>query len=188
MFFREGDKIKIEGEADQLPNQEPGDIVFNLVEAEHKTFQRAGPDLMAKVNIDLSEALCGFSRILVKHLDGRGIYVKHPRHGRGSLKTGSIIKVAGEGMPHKKSDLRGDLYLLIDVDFPDEDWLRKDQHVEKLQALLPKPGNPIQAETVDEVDYTEDVNLDKFGGEGDQGEQWEDEDDEDNSQPQCAQQ
>ncbi|KAI4290475.1 MAG: hypothetical protein L6R35_000258 [Caloplaca aegaea] len=185
---KEGDKIKIEGEADQLPDQEPGDIVFNLVEAEHKTFQRAGPDLMAKVNIDLSEALCGFSRILVKHLDGRGIYVKHPRHGRGSLKTGSIIKVAGEGMPHKKSDLRGDLYLLIDVDFPDEDWLRKDQHVEKLQALLPKPGNPIQAETVDEVDYTEDVNLDKFGGEGDQGEQWEDEDDEDNSQPQCAQQ
>lgn len=188
MYFREGDKIKIEGEADQLPDQEPGDIVFNLVEAEHKTFQRAGPDLMANVNIDLSEALCGFSRILVKHLDGRGIHVKHPRHGSSPLKPGSIIKIGGEGMPHKKSDLRGDLYLLVDVDFPDQNWLKKDKHIEKLKALLPEPGKQIQAETVDEVDYEEDANLDSFGGETAQGGQWEDEDDEESSQPQCAQQ
>ncbi|KAI4119564.1 MAG: hypothetical protein LQ345_000561 [Seirophora villosa] len=185
---KEGDKIKIEGEADQLPDQEPGDIVFKLVEAEHKTFQRAGPDLMANVNIDLSEALCGFSRILVKHLDGRGIHVKHPRHRSGPLKPESIIKVGGEGMPHKKSDLRGDLYLLVNVDFPDENWLKKDKHIEKLRALLPEPGKQIQAETVDEVDYEEDANLDSFGGEAAQGEQWEDEDDEESSQPQCAQQ
>ncbi|KAI4166877.1 MAG: hypothetical protein LQ343_007670 [Gyalolechia ehrenbergii] len=184
---KEGDKIVLEGEADQLPNQEPGDIVFNLVEAEHGTFRRAGPDLLAETHIDLSEALCGFSRILVKHLDGRGIHVKHPRHGYGSLKPGSIIKVAGEGMPHKKSDVRGDLYLIVNVDFPDSEWLKEGQRIEKLRDLLPKPGNPIHAETVDEVDYEEKANLDEFGA-GEQGDEWEDEDDEQSGEPQCAQQ
>lgn len=186
--FREGDKIVLEGEADQLPDQEPGDIVFTLVEAEHSTFRRAGSDLLAEVHIDLSEALCGFSRILIKHLDGRGIYVKHPQRGARPLKPGSVIKVAGEGMPHKKSDLRGNLYLIINVDFPDDEWLRQDQRVEKLRELLPKPSTPIQADTVDEVDYEENANLDDLGGTGDQGDQWEDEDNGEGTQPQCAQQ
>ncbi|KAI4127777.1 MAG: hypothetical protein LQ338_003051, partial [Usnochroma carphineum] len=185
---KEGDKIVLEGEADQLPDQEPGDIVFTLVEAEHSTFRRAGSDLLAEVHIDLSEALCGFSRILIKHLDGRGIYVKHPQRGARPLKPGSVIKVAGEGMPHKKSDLRGNLYLIINVDFPDDEWLRQDQRVEKLRELLPKPSTPIQADTVDEVDYEENANLDDLGGTGDQGDQWEDEDNGEGTQPQCAQQ
>lgn len=179
----------IQGEADQLPDQEPGDIVFNLVEKEHSTFRRHGPDLLAEVHIDLLEALCGFSRTVVKHLDGRGIQIKHPQHGRGGpLKPGSVIKVAGEGMPHKKSELKGDLYLVVNVDFPDEKWLEQDQNIEKLKVLLPKPGNPVRAETVDEVDYEEDANLDSFGGSGEQGDQWEDADEEEGTQPQCAQQ
>ncbi|KAL8943796.1 MAG: hypothetical protein Q9211_000839 [Gyalolechia sp. 1 TL-2023] len=184
---KEGDKIVLEGEADQLPDQEPGDIVFNLVETEHSTFRRSGPDLLAETHIDLSEALCGFSRILVKHLDGRGIHVKHPQHGHSSLKPGSIIKVTGEGMPHKKSDLRGDLYLIVKVDFPDSEWLNQGQRIEKLKDLLPKPGNPIHAETVDEFEYEQKANLEEFGA-GDRGDQWEDEDDEQSGQPQCAQQ
>ncbi|KAL8930565.1 MAG: hypothetical protein Q9208_000435 [Pyrenodesmia sp. 3 TL-2023] len=184
---KEGDKIVIEGEADQLPDQEPGDIVFHLVEAEHSTFRRDGPNLIAEIHIDLSEALCGFSRTLIKHLDGRGLEVKHPQAGGGPLKPGSIIKIAGEGMPHKKSELRGDLYLVVNVDFPNGEWLEQDQRKEKLRALLPKPDHPIRTDTVDEVDYEEVANLDGFGS-GEQGEQWEDEDDEETSQPQCAQQ
>lgn len=185
--FREGDKIVIEGEADQLPDQEPGDIVFNLVEAEHSTFRRDGPDLLAEIHIDLSEALCGFSRTVIKHLDGRGIEVKHPQPGGGPLKPGSVLKVAGEGMPHKKSDLRGDLYLIINVDFPDGRWLDQDQRKDKLRALLPKSDHSFQTEMVDEVNYEEMENLEGFGS-GEQGDEWEDEDDEGTSQPQCAQQ
>lgn len=161
--------------------------MFHLVEAEHNTFRRDGPDLIAEIHIDLSEALCGFCRTVIKHLDGRGLEVKHPQAGGGPLKPGSIIKVAGEGMPHKKSDLRGDLYLVVNVDFPDGEWLQQDQRKEKLRALLPKPDHSIQTDTVDEVDYEEVANLDGFGS-GEQGEQWEDEDDEETSHPQCAQQ
>ncbi|KAL8923210.1 MAG: hypothetical protein Q9172_003229 [Xanthocarpia lactea] len=185
---KEGDKIVLEGEADQLPDQEPGSIIFNLVEAEHSTFRRAGPDLSAEVHVNLSEALCGFSRTLIKHLDGRGIHVKHPQNsGNGPLQPRSVIKVPGEGMPYKKSELRGDLYLIVNVDFPDSTWLKQDHRIEKLKELLPKPEDTIHAETVDEVEYVENANIDSFGA-GNEGDQWEDEDEEDGGQPQCAQQ
>lgn len=179
----------LEGEADQLPDQEPGSIIFSLVETEHSTFRRAGPDLSADVHINLSEALCGFSRVLIKHLDGRGIHVKHPQKSNGDpLNPKSVIKVPGEGMPYKKSELRGDLYLVVSVDFPDAAWLKQDRRIEKLRELLPKPTEPISAETVDEVDYEEVTNMENFGA-GNEGDQWEDdEDDEDGGQPQCTQQ
>src|ERR1700761_5739912 len=53
---REGERIVLAGEADQVPDQEPGDIIFTLVEAAHDVFSRAGPDLQAEVHVSLSEA------------------------------------------------------------------------------------------------------------------------------------
>jgi len=75
------------------------------------------------VHITLSEALLGFSRILITHLDGRGIHVESEK-GK-IIKNGDTIVVRGEGMPaHKRSDQKGDLYIVFEVDFPNEEWLR----------------------------------------------------------------
>ena len=190
MSNREGDRIVLEGEADQVPDQEPGDIVFNLVEVEHETFRRAGADLSARIEITLAESLCGFSRIVVKHLDGRGIHINHRQPKGRVLKPGQVLKVAGEGMPHKKSDLKGDLYLVVHVKFPEDGWLKDDSIIPKLQELLPKPGTSISAVTVDEVEYDETASLDEFGaGDDSRGAGWVDEDDDEmDGQPQCAQQ
>ncbi|KAL9122516.1 MAG: hypothetical protein Q9187_000934 [Circinaria calcarea] len=185
-----GDRIVLEGEADQLPDQEPGDIVFNLTEVEHETFKRAGADLSASMRITLAEALCGFSRVVIKHLDGRGISINYRQSDRQVLKPGQVIKVAGEGMPHKKSDLRGDLYLVVDVKFPEGGLLLDEHKTAHLQELLPGPSEIIAADTVDEVDYDETADLGDFGaGDGAHGGgAWEDEEEEDDGQPQCAQQ
>ena len=190
MSNREGDRIVLEGEADQVPNQQPGDIVFNLVEVEHETFRRAGADLSAPMDITLAESLCGFARTVVKHLDGRGIHLNHHQSKGRVLKPGQVIKVVGEGMPHKKSDLKGDLYLVVHVKFPEDGWLQDDSMVTKLQELLPKPETPILADTVDEVEYDATASLDDFGaGDDSRGGAWVDEDDdEEGGQPQCAQQ
>ena len=185
---REGDRIVLEGEADQLPDQDAGDIVFNIVQTDHSLFRRAGADLSAHIEVTLAEALCGFSRAVLKHLDGRGIHLKHPKATPCVLKPGQVIKVAGEGMPLKKSDQRGDLYLIVDIEFPDYKWLERNQAFSKLQEILPKPAQAIAAEEVDDVDYDEEATLDDFGGRDTQGDDaWEDEDDEENEIP-CAQQ
>ena len=188
---REGDRIVLEGEADQEPDQQPGDIVFILEEIEHPTFRRAVADLTAPLEITLAESLCGFSRVVVKHLDGRGISINHQQPKGGVLKPSQVVKVPGEGMPHKRSEMRGDLYLVVHIQFPEDGWPKDDSVLGKLQDLLPKPAAPIAADTVDEVDYEQGASMDDFGagsGESGGGAAWVDEDDEEEGTPQCAQQ
>ena len=189
IWYREGEKIILEGEADQVPGQEPGNIVFNLVENEHSIFRRAGTDLLAELQITLAEALCGFSRVVLKHLDGRGLHLNYRQPKGRILKPGQVIKVANEGMPHKKSDLRGDLYLSVQVMFPEDGWFQNGDALSKIQALLPGPATPIVADTVDEVEY-ETAKLEDFGKDDQNGEAWEDDEDgiDESDGPQCAQQ
>ena len=186
-----GDNIILQGEADQSPGQEPGDLIFVLEEKEHDIFKRSGADLTANIEITLAEALCGFSRTVIKTLDGRGLHVDHQKPLGGVLKPMQVIKIANEGMPIKKSDRKGNLYLIVDVRFPKDDWLQDEKVTSKLQELLPKPDPPIVADTVDEVEYDAEADIEEFGntdkGGGDSA--WEDEDDEQDGQgPQCAQQ
>jgi len=179
----------LEGEADQEPDQEPGDIVFNLVQTEHSIFKRAGVDLCAEMEVTLAEALCGFDRVVIKHLDGRGISIQHPQPVTARvLEPGHIIKVAGEGMFHKKSDLKGDLYLIVRVNFPNYGWLEEQQAIPKLKELLPQPEKPIEADIVDDVRYDETADLEDFGEGAEGGEGWEDDDEGGPSGAKCAQQ
>lgn len=189
---REGEKIVLAGEADQHPDQEPGDIVFVLSETEHETFARAGTDLRADLEITLAEALTGFDRVVLKHLDGRGIQMKIEQPHGEILRPGQILKVPGEGMPVKRSDAKGDLYLEVQVDFPEDSFLKDENVVKKLRELLPKPDptEEIKAEVVDEVEFESDATMEDFGaGSGDprSGAQWEDEDEMPQG-AQCAQQ
>ena len=164
--------------------------MFILSEVEHATFERAGPNLRARVEITLKEALCGFSRVVIRHLDGRGILIDHRRLHDRVIKPGQIFKIPGEGMPVKKSDSKGDLYLVVEIKFPDG-RLRDENSVAPLSSILPDPVPSILAETIDEVEYEEVLSLDEFdnGDEGQGDGVWVDDDEEnDIGQPQCAQQ
>ena len=185
---REGDRIVLEGEADQVPGQEPGDIVFGLEQSEHEIFRRAGDDLSADIEITLAEALCGFSRVVLKHLDGRGLHLQHPKAPAQVLNPGQTIKIEGEGMYHKKSDSKGDLYLSINVKFPEYQWLAQHQAIDKLRELLPEPEKQIEAEIIDNIEYNENANPEDFGEGEDEGGPWVDEDEDESSETRCAQQ
>ena len=125
--------------------------------------------------------------MVVKHLDGRGLHIQHPQPNASVLQPGQVIKVVGEGMPYKKSELKGNLYLVIKVNFPEYGWLQKQQVLAKLQEVLPTPGAPIQADMIDDVTYEETAGLDGFGTNTDGEEGWIDDDEED-GEPQCPQQ
>ena len=105
------------GEGDQEPGKEPGDIVIQLEEKEHSTFQvsrftnqntrfsviyvtiilqRHGKDLTLRLDIDVSEALCGMQRS-IKTLDNRNIVLT--THPGEIIKQADIKMVQGEGMP-----------------------------------------------------------------------------------------
>ncbi|KAL4732343.1 DnaJ-like protein xdj1 [Fusarium chlamydosporum] len=183
----QGERIVLEGEADQYPDQTPGDIVFTLVEEPHDFFTRIGHDLSAELTVSLGEALSGFSRTVFKHLDGRGIHIERPR-GK-ILRPGDCLKVPGEGMPLKRGEAKGDLYLIVKVEFPEDGWLKNDSEYDALQKMLPAAPANIDAEEVDEVEYEDDADIEKMGensGDGRFGGDWEDdEDDMGDGQAQC---
>lgn len=183
----EGDKIVLAGEADEYPGQEPGDLIFELKETEHPVFNRVGSDLQAELHITLAEALTGFTRVVLTHLDGRGIQLKH--EGGKMLRPDQVLKVEGEGMPVKKSETKGDLYLIVKIEFPEDGFFSNEADLEKLRNILPKPKPEIKSDLVDEVEFDDDANIEEFGaGSGDPraGADWEDEDEDGEGGAQCA--
>ncbi|KAH6864181.1 hypothetical protein CC77DRAFT_746348 [Alternaria alternata] len=187
---RQGERIVLAGEADQLPDQEPGDIIFTLTETPHDVFERAGADLRAELKVSLVEALTGFNRVVITHLDGRGLKLNVQQPNGNVLRPGQILKIEGEGMPMKRSDARGDLYLVVDVEFPEDGWLKNDAAVQKLRDALPKDEKSEEKhEEEEEVDVEWDADMEEYGaGSGDPragGAEWED-DDEEAEGPQCA--
>ncbi|KDQ15893.1 hypothetical protein BOTBODRAFT_31341 [Botryobasidium botryosum FD-172 SS1] len=170
-------KIVLAGEGDQEPGIKTGDVIFQLRSKPHETFERSGADLLTAVAITLSEALLGFSRILITHLDGRGIHVASEP---GKVYTpGETIVVKGEGMPtYKLPDKRGDLYIVFELEMPSPEWLQKVDRT-AIEKLLPPKKADIspRPEVVDDVEY-EHTDVGNFGDDDDD-EEWDSDDDED---------
>ena len=100
-----------------------GDVIFVLKCAGHGSFTRSGNDLLTTIKITLSEALLGFSRVVLRHLDGRGIKVTSPANR--IIKMDEAIVLRGEGMPvHNNPGINGDLYVVLSIEMPEEAWLQ----------------------------------------------------------------
>ena len=187
-------KIVFRGKGDEKPNMEPGNINFIVQEKEHELFKRKGADLLITKTLSLNEALCGFEW-KITHLDKREIIIKS--------KPGEVIKaeasdrrpfvkiVAGEGMPsYGNPFVKGNLYVLFTVEFPDDDELQADQ-VEALRKILPGAAMAVEydPETA-EVAHLEHADVKNFGkgGAAGQGSAYDSDDDEGGPQQvQCNQ-
>lgn len=159
-------QIPFRGMADEKPNMEAGDIIFQIKEKPHKDFKRKGNDLLMKKKITLVEALCGFS-FSVTALDGRVLVIKS--------KPGEIIRpevsegmphvqcVENEGMPlHGNPFQKGRLFVVFSIEFPKSFTLKEDQLALLRKALPAAPALGDVGENPEEVDL-EDVDLKTFG-------------------------
>lgn len=110
-----------------------------------RTFSQRGQDIEQSMQITLAEAYHGGTRRIVK--DGRELEVKIPK----GVKTGSKIRLSGEGMPGMGEGAHGDLYLVVEVlEDPryerDDDNLYVDVDVPLYTMLL---GGKVQVPTMD---------------------------------------
>ena len=121
------------------PGIAPGDVVFVLNSSSHESFERNGNDLLTHVMITLSEALLGFSRIILTHLDGRGIKFSSPP---GKIfKPDDTIVLRGEGMPvHKRPDEKGSLYVIFEIEMPTANWLKTVDMKVRIHLLFSRVG------------------------------------------------
>jgi DnaJ family protein A protein 2 len=145
-----GKRYVFEGESDEVPDCDPGDVIVEIEIQDDKKFKRKGADLIYDEDITLLEALTGFKRIIT-HLDGRKILIQ--------TKPGEIIKpgvyktVKELGMPFFNSPYRfGNLYMNFNIVFPKS---LDDEQKKELKNLFPSS----QMEIEDESKITEKYKL-----------------------------
>lgn len=127
--YKKGTKIRFDREGGMVDGYPPNvlaDLVFILDEKDHPRFKRNGADLTATVHIPLKAALLG-TEVTVKGIDGKEIGVPL----KGVSKNGRKLRVAGGGMPDRKTKGRGDLYIVIEVDMPEKLSDADRKHVEQ---------------------------------------------------------
>jgi curved DNA-binding protein len=110
---------------------------------------RKGQDVEYPVTISLAEAYAGTQRVLSK--DGRRLEVSIPP----GVRTGSRVRLTGEGAPGAAGGPAGDLYFVIEVT-PDPRFERQDDDLTTTvevplvtavlggEATVETPGGPVQ--------------------------------------------
>ncbi|XP_044047944.1 dnaJ homolog subfamily A member 4 [Siniperca chuatsi] len=150
--MKDGQKITFNGEGDQEPGLEPGDVIIVLDQKEHPVFQRQEDNLIMKMNIKLVEALCGF-RKTIQTLDNRTLII-NSQPGE-VIKHGDIKCVQNEGMPiYRDPYEKGQLFIQFQVEFPDKNWL-PEHLMFQLERLLPPREDVMMTDDVEEVELCE---------------------------------
>lgn len=143
--MHDGQKIVFNGEGDQDPGLEPGDIVVLLEEKEHPVYKRSRNDLILRMNIDLVEALCGFQKV-IRTLDDRDLVVTViPGE---VIKPGDVKCIVGEGMPHYKNPFeKGRLIIQFLVEFPQS---LPPEKIPMLESCLPARSETVIPDNAEE--------------------------------------
>ncbi|TFK72904.1 DnaJ-domain-containing protein [Pluteus cervinus] len=112
----EGHEIVFEGEADESPDYEAGDIIIRVRSKKDKGgWRRKESSLYWTETIGIDEALLGFERNLT-HLDGH--IVKLVR--KGVTQPGFVQVIEDEGMPNFEATGHGTLFIEYNVVLPIE--------------------------------------------------------------------
>lgn len=116
--------IKFNGEGNEIPDAEAGDLLIRVKVKKHKLYQRSGADLIIEKEITLKQALLGFNFNL-KYLDGKDILI--------STIPGEIVgfeqvkSVKGKGLPFYRDTMsHGNLVIKFSVKFPKASELTED--------------------------------------------------------------
>jgi curved DNA-binding protein len=110
-----GKKLRISGKGQPGPmGGPPGDLYIRLREVEHPVFKREGNDLYVDRHIRFTEATLG-TKVTIPTLDGKTMSLKVPPGTQSHTK----MRLKNYGLPYANGKTRGDQYVRIIVDTPE---------------------------------------------------------------------
>jgi len=143
-----GEQIVLRREAHQAPGATTGDVIITVEEIPHSTFIRKGNDLYMTQNINLAEAMGGFS-FIVETLDKRQLRIATEPKGN-MISSGDVKVIKGEGMPYiSNPSHKGNLYVKFNVTFPsipilDEQAIKMlEGHLGQKRRAISAPGDKL---------------------------------------------
>jgi curved DNA-binding protein len=114
--IEEGKKLRLKGKGGPSQNGGPaGDLYLKVGISEHPVFSREGDNLIVTKMLNFSDACMG-GKVEVETLEGKKFSVRVPT---GSV-NGSKLRIRGYGLPSGPLGERGDLFVKLAVNVPEE--------------------------------------------------------------------
>jgi curved DNA-binding protein len=109
-----GQQIRYEGMGDHsMPDLRPGDLIVNVLIRPHHEFRREGTNIIIDKEISVWDALVGTS-LTIKTLDNKTLDINIP----AGTQPETVFSCRGEGIPHMRTKVRGNLMIKIRVQIP----------------------------------------------------------------------
>ena len=109
----DGTRIRLAGEGQPGDNNgPPGDLYLLIRVRPHKFFRRRDNDILLDLNVNIAQATLG-AEVKVPTVDG-DVMLKIPP----GTQPGKIIRMRGKGVPHLRSNSRGDQLVIVSVTIP----------------------------------------------------------------------
>lgn len=110
----DGTRIRLSGEGEAGGRDaQPGDLYVHVAIRSHAIFQRDGANVFCRVPLRMTQAAMG-SEVEVPAIDGTAAKVKIP----AGTQTGDQFRLRGKGFSVLRSTQRGDMYIQVAVETP----------------------------------------------------------------------
>ncbi|MBO0733456.1 MAG: molecular chaperone DnaJ, partial [Methylocapsa sp.] len=137
----DGTRIRLAGEGEAGAKGGPsGDLYIFVSTKPHPFFRRDGADLSCRIPISMVQAALG-AEVSVRTFDSAAVKVKIPP----GTQSGKQFKLKGKGMPVLRSRERGDLYIEVTVETPQNLTRRQKELLAEFEQLSSTDTHPESA-------------------------------------------
>jgi molecular chaperone DnaJ len=126
----DGTRIRISGKGEAGPRgAAPGDLYVHVAIRPHPIFQRDGTNIFCRVPLRMTQAALG-AKIEVPTIDGGASEVKIP----AGTQSGEQFRLRGKGFSVLRSAARGDMYIQVAVETPQDLTRRQRELLEEFET------------------------------------------------------
>ena len=143
--IRDGQQLRVSGFGEAgIQGAQAGDLIVTCRVQPHEFFERDGDDLHARANVSFIQAILGAEIEIDGIMTDEKVQVRVP----AGCQNEQVIRVKGFGMPRLKSDIRGNMYVHVNVVIPEKISKKERELLEKLAEEMGEevaaPRSPLQ--------------------------------------------
>ena len=143
--IRDGQQLRIHGFGEAgIQGAQAGDLIVTCRVQPHEFFERDGDDLHGRANISFIQAILGAEIEIDGIMPDEKVQVRIP----AGCQNEQVVRVKGFGMPRLKSDIRGSMYVHVNVVIPEKITKKQRELLEKLADEMGEevaaPRSPLQ--------------------------------------------
>ena len=143
--IRDGQQLRVGGFGEAgIQGAQAGDLIVTCRVQPHEFFERDGDDLHGRANVSFIQAILGAEIEIDGIMPDEKVQVRMP----AGCQIEQVVRVKGFGMPRLKSDIRGSMYVHVNVVIPEKITKKQRELLEKLADEMGEevaaPRSPLQ--------------------------------------------